>query len=220
MSKLIWDTIGERFYEVGVDRGVLYPQTSDGKYPKGVAWSGLSNVNESPSGAETTAIWADNMKYLNLVSAEEFGATIEAYFYPDEFKACNGEAAIAKGVTAGQQSRQSFGFAYRTKLANDTVGEDYGYRLHLIYNCKATPSEKSHGTTNDSTDLDAMSWTVSTTSINVPGHKPTSTLTIDSTTADPVALAKLEAILWGDDENDARLPLPEEVITIMGGVEG
>lgn len=216
MSKLVWDQTGERLYETGTKMGVLYPQVS-GKYPKGVAWNGLTAVTESPSGAEATAIYADDIKYLSLFSTEEFGATIEAYTYPDEFMACDGSAQIADGVTIGQQSRQAFGLCYRTVLGNDEEGDDYGYKLHIIYGCKASPSEKGYSTINDSPEAITFSWEVTTTPITVDGMKPTANITIDSTKADPTKLAALEAILYGSDDEDARLPLPDEIIEIFGG---
>lgn len=222
MAKIKWDQIGEREYEVGVDHGVLYPQ-KDGSYPKGVAWNGLTNVTESPSGAEDNALYADNMKYLNLKSAEEFGATIECFTYPDEWAACNGESELASGVMLGQQRRNTFGFSYRTKKGNDTDGEDYGFKIHMIYGCSASPSEKSYATVNDSPEAITFSYEITTTPVDVPGkdangkpYKPTSCITVDSTKSDPEALAKLEAILYGDDENEARLPLPAELKEIFG----
>lgn len=222
---LVWDAIGEKTYETGVSKGVLYPVDETGAYPKGTVWNGLSNVSESPSGAEETKIYADNLKYLSLFSAEEYGCTIEAYMYPDEFAECDGSAEIAPGVMAGQQNRKGFGFCYRTELGNDVKGEDYGYKLHLIYGCKASPSEKSYGTINDSPEAIAFSWTVSTTPVNVPGFKATACITIDSTKVEAAKLQALEAILYGTaetapsagDQVEARLPLPAEVITLMGG---
>lgn len=215
MSKITWDDTGKRLYETGVDRGVLYPIQEGGQYTKGVPWNGLTAVTESPSGAESTAIYADNIKYLNLQSAEEFGATIEAYTYPDEFAECDGSASIATGVIAGQQNRKMFGLCYRTILGNDVDGNDHGYKLHLIYGCKASPSEKAYSTVNDSPEAITFSWEVSTTPVNVPGYKPTASITIDSTKADPEKLAALEAILYGDEMSEAKLPMPEEVISTM-----
>lgn len=214
MSRIVWDATGERLYETGVDRGVLYPQVT-GAYPKGVAWNGLTNVTESPSGAEATPLYADNIKYLNLYSAEEFGATIEAYMYPEEFEACDGSASIAKGVTVGQQTRQAFGLCYRTVVGNDTEGEAHGYKLHLIYGAVASPSEKAYGTINDSPEAITFSWEVTTTPVNVTGMKPTACVIIDSTKADPEKLSALEDILYGKDETEARLPLPDEIKTLM-----
>lgn len=215
MAKLQWDQVGERFYETGVSKGVLYPVT-DGVYGKGVAWNGLTNVNESPEGAEATALYADNIKYLNLLSNETFKATIEAYTYPDEFAECNGEIAIATGVIVGQQKRKTFGFAYQTKIGND-VDTDLGYKIHLVYGCVAAPSQKGYNTVNDSPEAITFSWEVSTTPVEVPGMKPTALLTIDSTKVDPDKLAVLEAVLYGDNSNDARLPLPAEVAEIITG---
>lgn len=214
MSKLVWDQTGERLYETGVKYGVLYVQEG-ADYPKGVAWNGLTAVTESPSGAEATALYADDIKYLNLMSAEEFGATIEAYTYPDEFMACDGSASLSEGVYIGQQARKSFGLCYRTTVGNDVVNNDYGYKLHLIYGALASPSEKAYSTINDSPEAITFSWEVSTTPVNVTGHKPTACLTIDSTKADPTKLAALEAILYGAESTEARLPLPDEVVQIM-----
>lgn len=214
MSKLVWDQTGERLFETGVKNGVLYPQVS-GAYPKGVAWNGLTAVTESPSGAEATPLYADDIKYLNLISAEEFGATIEAYMYPDEFAECDGSAAIAKGVMIGQQKRNAFGLVYKTTLGNDTEGNDYGYKLHIIYGAIAAPSEKSYATINDSPEAITFSWEVTTTPVNVTGGKPTASITIDSTKADPTKLAALEAVLFGAEETEARLPLPDEIAGMM-----
>lgn len=215
MSRLTWDNSGERFYETGVKQGVLYPIQTGGVYSKGVAWNGLTAVTESPSGAEATALYADDIKYLNLLSNEEFGATIEAYTYPDEFADCDGSAAIADGVMIGQQKRKTFGLCYRTTLGNDVDGNDYGYKLHLIYGCLAAPSEKAYATINDSPEAITFSWEVTTTPVSVNGFKPTSCITIDSTKADEVKLAALEDILYGKDEEEARLPLPDEIATLM-----
>lgn len=198
MSKLLWDQTGNKQYETGVKQGVLYPQIN-GEYSNGVAWSGLTAVTESPSGAEPTPIYADDNKYLNLISAEEFGATIEAYTYPDEFAECDGSAEIATGVTIGQQNRKTFGFAYKTTLGNDTDGNEYGYKLHLLYGCLAAPSEKAYTTINDSPETVTFSWEVSTTPVTVSGFKPTANLTIDSTKANKTKLAVLEDILFGFD---------------------
>lgn len=214
MSKLVWDKTGERQYENGVDRGVLYLY-KDGAYKNGVVWNGLTAVNESPSGAEPSALWADNTKYLNLMSAEEFGASIEAYMYPDEFSECDGSAEIATGVYAGQQKRSMFGFSYRTKLGNDVDGGDFGYKLHLLYGCLASPSEKGYATENDSPEAITFSWEVSTTPVEVPGLKPTACVTIDSTKVDAEKLAALELILYGSEDEEARLPLPAELATIF-----
>ena len=219
MSKIVWDQTGERLYETGVKQGVLYIPAS-GVYSKGVAWNGLTAVTESPSGAEATALYADDIKYLNLMSNEEFGCTIEAYTYPDEFAACDGSASLAKGVSIGQQPRKTFGLCYRTTLGNDTDGNDYGYKLHMVYGCLAAPSEKAFSTINDSPEAITFSWEVSTTPVNVAGHKPTAHLEIDSTKADPVKLAALEKILYGDTDTEARLPLPDEIVTLMTEADG
>lgn len=215
MSKLVWDATGERKYETGVRNGVLYVMGEGGTYPKGVAWNGLTAVTESPSGAEATALYADDTKYLNLISAEEFGATIEAYTYPDEFAECDGSATLAAGVTIGQQPRKTFGMSYRTVYGNDVNNESYGYKLHLIYGAVAAPSEKAYATINDSPEAITFSWEVKTTPVNVTGHKPTASLTIDSTKVDKAKLAKIEEILYGKDETEARLPLPDEIIQIL-----
>lgn len=214
MSKIVWDKAADRQYETGVKKGVLYVQTN-GTYGTGVAWNGLTAVTESPSGAEATALYADDTKYLNLISAEEFGGTIEAYMYPDEFKVCNGEDSLAEGVTIGQQKRSPFGFCYRTVLGNAESGEDYGYKLHLIYGATASVSEKAYATINDSPEAITFSWEFTTTPVSVEGHKPTACLTIDSTKADPEHLADLEAILYGDDDVEPRLPLPAEIASIF-----
>lgn len=219
MSKILWDQIGERFYETGVSKGVLYPQADGGAYPKGVAWNGLTAVNESPSGAEATPLYADNIKYLNLISNEEFGASVEAYMYPDEFAACNGEAQVAKGVSIGQQARKAFGMSYQTKIGND-VNNELGYKIHIIYNALAAPSEKAYSTVNDSPEAITFSWELSTTPVAVEGMKPTACLTIDSTKVDADKLAELEAILYGSEEAEARLPLPDEIIELVGNADG
>lgn len=215
MSKLVWDQTGERYYETGVKMGVLYPQEG-GIYPKGVVWNGLTAVTESPSGAEATALYADDIKYLNLISTEEFGATIEAYTYPDEFAQCDGSAALMPGVMLGQQTRKTFGLCYRTTLGNDVAGNEHGYKLHLIYGALAAPSEKAYATINDSPEAITFSWEVSTTPVNVTGYKPTACITIDSTKVDEAALALLEEVLYGTDSEEARLPLPDELKEIMG----
>lgn len=214
MSRLVWDQTGERIYETGAKMGVLYPQES-GAYPKGVAWNGLISVTESPSGAEPNPLFADDIKYLNLMSAEDFNATVEAYYYPDEFAECDGSAEIADGVSIGQQKRKAFGLCYRTTMGNDTDGNDYGYKLHLIYGALAAPSEKAYNSINDSPEATTFSWELSTTPVAVPGFKPTAIVTIDSTKADPTKLKALEDILYGTEETEARLPLPDEVATLM-----
>ena len=215
MSKLVWDKTGERLYETGVKQGVLYPQAAGGTYPKGVAWNGLTNITESPSGAEATALYADDIKYLNLVSAEEFGGTIEAYTYPDEFAECDGSAALTEGVFIGQQDRKTFGLCYRTTLGNDVDSNGHGYKLHLIYGAIAAPSEKAYNTINDSPEAITFSWEFSTTPVNVNGFKPTASITIDSTKVDAEKLTALEKILYGDTEVEPRLPLPDEVAQTM-----
>lgn len=217
MSKLVWDKTGERFYETGVKKGVLYPQAAGGTYPNGVAWNGLTAVTESPSGAEATPLYADDIKYLNLMSVEEFGATIEAYTYPEEFAACDGSAEVAPGVTIGQQPRATFGLSYVTTLGNDTDGNKYGYKIHIIYGALAAPSEKAYATINDSPEAITFSWEVTTTPVAVEGFEPTASLTIDSTLVEKTKLAALEAILYGSDSEEARLPLPNEIANIISG---
>lgn len=212
---LVWDQTGERMYETGVSKGVLYPQSSSGTYPLGVAWNGLTAVTESPSGAEATPLYADDIKYLNLMSAEEFAATVEAYMYPDEFAECDGSASLVEGVSVGQQKRKAFGLCYRTTLGNDVDGNGHGYKLHIIYGALAAPSEKGYATVNDSPEAITFSWEIKTTPVNVTGLKPTATVTIDSTKVDPTKLAALEKVLYGSDEADPRLPLPDEIKSIM-----
>lgn len=214
MAKLAWDEIGTREYETGVDHGVLYPQSA-GAYPKGVAWNGLISVSENPSGAEDNPLYADNMKYLNIKSAEELGLTIECYTYPDEWEACDGSAELVPGVKLGQQSRNTFGFSYRSKIGNDTEGEEHGYKIHLIYGCSASPSERSYQTINDSPEAITFSYEVSTTPIPVEGFKPVASVTISSIGVEPEALAAIEKVLYGDEETDARLPLPSELKSIL-----
>ena len=215
MSKLVWDVVGERNYETGVSKGVLYPMVS-GAYPKGVAWSGLTTVTETASGAEATPLYADNIKYLNLMSVEELGGTIEAYTAPDEFGACDGTAEITPGVTVGQQPRQTFGLAYQTILGNDTENNKYGYKIHLVYGALASPTERSYATVNDSPEAMTMSWEFSTTPVSVTGFEPTSLVVIDSTKVNAEKLAAFEAIIYGSDDVEARLPLPNEVATLLG----
>lgn len=217
MSKLVWDKTGERFFETGVDHGVLYRQVA-GAYPKGVVWNGLTAVNENPSGAEASPQYADNIKYLNLISAEDYGATIEAFYYPDEFAECDGSAEPIPGLMIGQQTRKPFGLSYRTKIGNDTEGQDLGYKLHFIYNALAAPSAKDHGTVNESPEPTTFSWELTTTPVEMPKpYKPTAAITIDSTKiADKTKLEALEAVIYGSESVEARLPLPEEVLTILG----
>lgn len=214
-KKLVWDQTSDRLYETGVKMGVLYPQDAAGTYPKGVAWNGLTAVTESPSGAEATALYADDIKYLNLMSAEEFAATVEAYTYPDEFAECDGSASIAKGVSIGQQKRKAFGLCYRTVLGNDVAGNDYGYKIHIIYGAMAAPSEKEYASVNDSPEAITFSWELSTTPVSVKGFKPTASIVIDSTKVDAEKLTALETILYGSETADARLPLPDEIATLM-----
>lgn len=215
MSKLTWDNTGERYYETGVKQGVLYPQAEGGTYPLGVAWNGLTAVTESPSGAEATPLYAADIKYLNLISAEEFGATIEAYTYPDEFAECDGSAELVAGVMLGQQKRKAFGLCYRTVLGNDVDNNDYGYKLHLIYGALAAPSEKAYATINDSPEAIIFSWEVTTTPVAVTGFKPTASITIDSTKVSAEKLTALEEILYGTEDTEPRLPLPDEIATLM-----
>ena len=226
MAKLEWDKSGERLYETGTKMGVLYVRSDDGTYPKGVAWNGLTAVTESPSGAEESPLYADDIKYLSLRSAEEFGCTIEAYTYPDEWAECDGSAEIATGVMAGQQHRKSFGLSYRTILGNDVQGDSHGYKIHLIYGGTAAPSEKAYATVNDSPEAVTMSWEVTTNPVNITTKingeelKPTAILTIDSTKVPGDALKAFEAVLYGSENASARLPLPDEVISIIGGASG
>ena len=215
MSKIVWDAIGEHTFETGVRNGVLYLKDAEGAYNTGVAWNGLTSVSESPEGAEATDLYADDIKYLTLMSAENFKATIEAYTYPDEFEECDGSATIANGVVIGQQTRKPFGLCYRTAIGNDTDGNEHGYKLHIVYGCQASPSEKQYSTINDSPEAITFSWEVNTTPVNVNGKKPTATLIIDSTKADKAKLTALEAILYGSEEQEPRLPLPDEIATLM-----
>lgn len=215
MSRLTWDNTGERLFETGVKNGVLYPIQADGKYTKGVAWNGLISVTESPSGAEATALYADDIKYVNLLSNEEFGATIEAYTYPDEFAECDGSGTLAEGVLLGQQKRKVFGLCYRTTIGNDVDGNDHGYKLHLVYGCLAAPSEKAYSTINDNPDAITFSWEVTTTPVNVTGFKPTSQITIDSTKIAEEKMTAIEALLYGSEQKEASLPLPDELAAVL-----
>ena len=216
MAKLTWDATGERLYETGVSQCAVYPVVNNA-YPQGYAWNGITGVTESPSGADSNPQYADNIKYLNLISNEEFGATITAFTYPDEFADCDGSAAPVPGVRIGQQTRKPFGLAYKTILGNDSEGVDYGYKLHLIYNAIASPSEKAYNTVNDSPEANEFSWEITTTPLNVTGYKPTACITITSTDVDAVSLAALEDALYGTASAAAYLPLPDEVISMMGG---
>lgn len=216
MPRLEWDKVGERLYETGVDQGVLYVQDETGAYPEGVAWSGLRSVSESPSGAEPSPLYADNIKYLNLLSTEEFAATIGAYYSPEEFDACDGTATLAKGVTIGQQKRKTFGLCYRTKIGNDIDGDEHGYKIKIIYGALAKPSQKEYQSVNNDPSAIELSWEVSTTPVKVTGMKPTATLEIDSTKIDAEKLKTLEDVLYGSGEKKARLPLPDEIKTLVG----
>lgn len=215
MSKIVWDAVGEHTFETGVRNGVLYLKDAQGAYSTGVAWNGLTSVSESPEGAEATDLYADDIKYLTLMSAENFKATIEAYTYPPEFEECDGSATIAKGVVIGQQTRKPFGLCYRTAIGNDTDGNEHGYKLHIVYGCQASPSEKQYSTINDSPEAITFSWEVNTTPVNVTGKKPAATLIIDSTKADKAKLTALEDILYGSESVEPRLPLPDEIATLM-----
>ena len=214
MAKLVWDESGKRVYETGVKNGVLYVM-NDGAYGNGVAWNGLTAVTESPSGAEPTALYADDVKYLELYSAEEFGATIEAYTYPDEFAACDGQAILQKGVIIGQQNRSPFALCYRTTVGNDTKGNEFGYKLHIVYGCKASPTEKGYNTINDSPEAITFSWEVSTTPVPVADHKPTATIVLDSTKLKPATMAAVEAKLYGDTSTEATLMMPDEILNLV-----
>lgn len=214
MAKLTWDVQGERYYETGVSKGVLYP-FKEGKYKTGVPWNGLTAVTESPSGAEPTPLYADNIKYLNLLSNEEFAATVEAYTYPDEFAECDGSAEIAIGVSAGQQKRIPFGMSYVTKIGNDTDGQDHGYKIHLIYGALAAPTQKSYATVNDNPEAITFSWELSTTPVEVPNLKPTACITIDSTKVEPAKLKKIEDKLYGTESEEATLPTPTELAALI-----
>lgn len=215
MSRLVWDAIGERFFETGVDQCVLYP-IANNAYPMGYAWNGITGVSESPSGADANPIYADNIKYLNLRAAEEFGATVTAYTYPDEFAECDGSVVPVKGLTIGQQSRKMFGLCYRSRLGNDTDGSDHGYKLHLVYGLTASPSERGYSTINDSPEAIEFSWEMNSTPVAVTGYKPTSVITISSEDFTEAQMKALEDVLYGDASNDPRLPLPDEVVALMG----
>lgn len=215
MPKLVWDETGKRLYETGVSKGVLYVQTDEGTYGNGVAWNGLTAVNESPSGAEATPLYADDIKYLELTSTEEYGASIEAYTYPEEFEQCDGSAELGVGVTIGQQPRKAFGFCYRTLIGNDVKNNDYGYKIHIVYGAKAAPSEKAYQTVNDSPEAITFSWELTTTPVNVTGHKPTACITIDSTKIEPAKLTSIEEALYGTDSAEPKLLLPDEIAAII-----
>lgn len=218
MSRIKWDETGKRLFETGVDRGVFFPVDDTGKYGAGVPWNGLTGVSENPTGAEPNPLYADNIKYLNLFSTEEFGATVEAYTYPPEFKECDGSKSIAKGVYIGQQVRRKFGFAYRTLIGNDVKGQDFGYIIHLVYGCQASPSDKGYQTVNDNPDAITFSWEFSTTPVEVEGHRPTATVEINSTECDPAKLKAFEDVLYGGENEESKLPLPAEVASLLGVV--
>ena len=215
MAKLVFNNVGERLFETGVKNGVLYVMGDEGTYENGVVWNGLTAVTESPSGAETTPLYADDVKYVVIYAAEEFGATVEAYTYPEEFEQCDGSAAISEGITIGQQTRKSFGMCYKTSVGNDVQGQDYGYKIHIIYGAKAAPSEKSYSTINDSPEAVTFSWELSTVPVPVEGHNPTATMVIDSTRVPAEKMALIEAKLYGSEEEDATLPLPNEILDLI-----
>lgn len=215
MPKLTWDQTGEKLFETGTSNGVLYPVDDTGAYPKGIAWNGLTGVDENPSGGEATKLYADDIIYGVMYSREEYGATIKAYMYPDEFAECDGSAEIEKGIVIGQQPRKSFGMAYKTKIGNDVKGEDYGYKIHLVYGCRVSPSSRSNATINDSPSALEFSWEVTTSPVSVSGHEPTSTLVIDSTKIDATKLATLEATLFGSEDVVASLPLPDKILELI-----
>lgn len=219
MSQLVWDKTGERYYETGVDRGVLFTMADDGSYEKGVAWNGLTAVNESPSGAEKSPQYADNMKYLELIGNEEFGLTIECYHTPDEFDRCDGTLEIVEGsgVTVGQQARENFGFSYRTRIGNDVKNDAYGYKIHLVYGCSASPSERAHSTVNDSPEASTLSYDIGTTPIVVDGFRSVSHLIINSTKIAKEKLKTLEDMIYGTESSESKLPLPSEVMAILQG---
>lgn len=216
MAKLIWDARGEHLYETGTDHGVIYPIDTNGAYTTGVVWNGLTSVSESPEGADVTDLWADNIKYASIRATETFKATIEAYTYPDEFALCDGSAELVPGVLIGQQPRKSFGFSYRTKIGNEILFDEYGYKLHIIYGASVSPSEKSYETINDSPSAITFSWEMDTVPVDVVGFKPTASLVVDSTKVEAEKLAALEAVLYGSDTEEARLPLPDEIANILG----
>lgn len=220
MPRIEWDKTGERFYETGVKQGVLYVMGSDGEYGVGVPWNGLTAVTQSPSGAEASPIYADDIKYVNLMSTEEFGATIEAYMYPDEFSTCDGSASIAKGVRIGQQKRSTFALCYRTSVGNDVDGSDHAYKLHIIYGALAAPSERSYATINDSPEAITLSWEVTTTPVNVTGYKPTSHVEIDSRDVDAEKMKALEDLLYGSESETSKLPMPDEIANLIGVTAG
>lgn len=215
MARLIWDEVGQRFFETGVKNGVLYVQEDDGSYKNGVVWNGLTAVTESPSGAEETPLYADDVKYLTLRSAEEFGATVEAYTYPEEFEQCDGSASIANGVTIGQQARRAFGLCYRTSVGNDIQGQNFSYKLHLIYGCTVAPSEKSYSTINDNPEAITFSWELSTVPVPVDGFSPTASLVIDASKVDEGKMQQLEDALFGAESNEAKLLLPNEIMEML-----
>ena len=215
MAKLVWDEVGSRFFETGVKNGVLFVQNDEGGYDKGVVWNGLTAVTESPSGAEETPLYADDIKYVVFYSNEEFGATVEAYTYPEEFEQCDGSASLGKGISVGQQARRSFALVYKTAVGNDIQGQDFGYKIHIIYGCKAAPSEKAFATVNDSPEAVTFSWEISTVPVNVEGLKPTATVVIDSTKCDKEHLAAIEAKLFGSEESESTLLLPDEIKALM-----
>ena len=215
LAKLVFNDIGERLFETGVKNGVLYVADDEGYYQKGVVWNGLLSVTESPSGAETTPLYADDVKYVVLYAAEEFGATVEAYTYPEEFEQCDGSASLTDGITIGQQPRRSFGMCYKTSVGNDVEGQDHGYKIHIIYGAKAAPSEKSYSTINDSPEAVTFSWELSTVPVPVEGHNPTATIVIDSTKVKKSLLEALENILYGTDTEDAYLPMPRDIMVLI-----
>ena len=215
MAKLVWDEVGSRFFETGVKNGVLFVQNDEGGYDKGVVWNGLTAVTESPSGAEETPLYADDIKYVVFYSNEEFGATVEAYTYPEEFEQCDGSASLGKGISVGQQARRSIALVYKTAVGNDIQGQDFGYKIHIIYGCKAAPSEKAFATVNDSPEAVTFSWEISTVPVNVEGLKPTATVVIDSTKCDKEHLAAIEAKLFGSEDSESTLLLPDEIKALM-----